>query len=224
MAGIKLKPAVWYGATLFCVVILVAGYLTPNYSHIKQAISELGAPNAPYDWAVRGLGFVPLGMSFILYAFQSRKLFSNNLPFYLFLLTGLAIIMAGVFPTDPKGRRDTAAGILHAVAGIILLVLLSITPLVMSFNRVYQNPPKKWLLMFSFVMGVLVAVFFVMLPNGISPQLVSFHQKVLGDYFEVWYPMHGLHQRFLLFLYFIWLFIFSYFENIYPLMPQVEKQ
>ncbi len=209
MAGIRSKPTVWYGAILFCIVILVAGFLTPNYSHIHQAVSELGAPNAPYDWVVRWLGFVPLGISFILYAFQSRKLFSNYLPVYLFLLTGIVIIAAGIFPTDPKGRRDTTSGMIHAIAGIILLVLLSLTPLLMTFRRLYRVSPKKWLMAFSFVMGILVTVFFVMLPNGLLPQLVSFHQKVLGSYFEIWYPMHGLHQRLLLLLYFIWLFVFS---------------
>jgi hypothetical membrane protein len=209
MAGIRSKPAVWYCAILFCTIIFFAGFLTPGYSHIRQAISELGAPNAPYDWVVRWLGFVPLGMSFILYAFQSRRLFSNNLPFYLFLFIGIAIILAGVFPTDPKGRRDTVSGMIHAIAGITLLVFLSITPLVMTFRRLFRTPPQGWLVTFSFIMGILVTIFFVMLPNGISPQLVSFHQKILGDYFDVWYPLHGLHQRLLLFLYFIWLFVFS---------------
>ena len=210
MAGIRSKPAVWYGAILFCTIIFFAGFLTPDYSHIRQAISELGAPNAPYDWAVRWLGFVPLGISFILYAFQSRRSFSSELPFYIFLFTGIAIILAGVFPTDPKGRRDTTPGMIHAVAGITLLVLLSLTPLVMTFRRIFRIPPQGWLITFSFVMGILVTIFFVMLPNGISPQLISFHQKILGGYFEFWYPMHGLHQRLLLFLYFTWLFVFSH--------------
>jgi len=209
MVGIKAKPVVWYGVLLFCVVVLVARFLTPSYSHLRQAISELGAPNAPLDWAVRWLGFVPLGISFIFYAFQSRRLFSNGLPFYLFLFTGVAIIAAGVFPTDPKGRRDTISGMIHAIAGIILLVFLSITPFVMAVSCVYRKLPKKQLLVFSFIMGILVSIFFVMLPNGLIPKLVSFHQKVLGDLFEVWYSMHGLHQRILLLLYFIWLFIFS---------------
>ncbi len=210
MAGIRSKPAVWYGASLFCIVILFAGFLTPDYSHFRQAISELGAPNAPYDWAVRWLGFVPLGMSFILYAFQSRRLFSNDLPFYLFLFAGIVIILAGVFPTDPKGRRDTVSGMIHAVAGIILLVLLSLTPLMMTFRRFFRVPPQGWLIVFSFVMGILVTAFFVMLPNGLFPQLVSFHQKILGNYFDIWYPLHGLHQRLLLLLYFVWLFVFSH--------------
>ena len=209
MAGNTIKPAVWYGAALFVLIVLVAGFATPGYSHLHQALSELGAQDAPLDWLVRWAGFIPLGISFVLYAFQSHRLFSNSLPFHLFLLTGLAIIVAGVFPTDPHGRRDTLAGMVHALAGITLLCLLSLTPLVMSFKRLYRNPPQSRLLIFSFVMGLIVTSFFVMLPNGISPQLVEFHRRILGAYFETWYPLHGLHQRLLLALYFLWLIVHS---------------
>jgi len=191
----------------------VAGYLTPGYSHLHQALSELGAPNAPYAWLVRWLGFVPLGITFLIFAFQSRRIFVNQLPSWLFILTGMAIISAGIFPTDPHGRRDTLSGIIHAIAGISLLILLSVTPLLLTFPRLYRNQPQAWLLVFSFLMGMVVLIFFVMLPNGISPQLIAFHQKILGAYFEIWYPLHGLHQRLLLMVYFIWLFVFSYFKT-----------
>lgn len=211
MVGNRPKPAVWVGLALFVFVVVIAGLVTPAYSHLHQALSELGARDAPLDWLVRWAGFVPLGASFIVYAFQSRNSFSNDLPFYLFLLTGLAIIIAGLFPTDPRGRRDTPAGMLHAIAGISLLCLLSLTPLVASFKRLYRNAPRRWLLVFSFVMGLLVSAFFVMLPNGIWTQLVELHQTILGNAFEVWYPLHGLHQRLLLTLYFVWLIVYSWF-------------
>lgn len=211
MRNIQFKPAVWFGALLFCAIILFAGYFTPGYSNLHQALSELGASDAPYALIVRWLGFIPLGISFIIFAFQYRSIFSINLPHWLFVFTGIAIVIAGIFPTDPQGRRDTFSGMVHAIAGIALLSLLSFTPLILTFPRLYKIPPPTWLSVFSFLMGSIVLIFFVMLPNGISPQLVAFHKNVLGDYFEIWYPMHGLHQRLLLLLYFIWLFVFSYF-------------
>lgn len=206
---IQSVPAVWFGAGIFVSVIMLAGWFTPGYSHVHQAISELGAVNAPYAWAVRWFGFIPLGISFMGYAFQSRHFYSNKIPFTLYMLIGLAILLAGIFPTDPHGRRDTTSGLLHALAGIALFVLLSITPFAHAIRGIYQKPPHTGLLAFSFCMGLLVTTFFVMLPNGISPQLVAFHQKVLGSYFQLWYPMHGLHQRLLLSLFFVWLLTFS---------------
>ena len=213
MRNLKSIPAVWLGALLFCIVIILAGYFNSGYSHLHQAISELGASDSPLAWMVRWLGFLPLGASFILFASQSRQAFSNRLPHWLFVLTGIAILLAGIFPTDPHGRRDTFSGMNHAIAGLVLLSLLSITPLLLAIPCLYRLPPKPWVLVFSFLMGASILLFFIMLPNGISPQLIAFHQKILGDYFEVWYPMHGLHQRLLLFLYFIWLFVFSYFKG-----------
>jgi len=175
----------------------------------------LGVPNAPYEWLVRWLGFIPLGVCFIVFAFQSHKNFSSKLPFMLFFLTGLAILAVGIFPTDPHGRRDTLSGMIHAIAGITLLSLLSLTPLLFALPPLYRISPPRWLLVFSFLMGILVLIFFVMLPNGISPDLVALHQKILGGYFELWYPLHGLHQRLLLMIYFIWLLTFSRFvKNI----------
>lgn len=206
-------PAVWFGTGIFIVVIVLAGWFTPGYSHVHQAISELGAVNAPYPWVVRWLGFIPLGISFMGYAFQSRRFYSNAIPFTLYLFIGLAILLAGVFPTDPHGRRDTTSGLIHALAGIVLLTLLSITPCVHAIRGMYQKPPHTGLLIFSFCMGLLVTIFLVMLPNGISPQLVTFHQKVLGSYFQLWYPMHGLHQRLLLSLFFVWLFACSFYAT-----------
>jgi hypothetical membrane protein len=200
-------PIVWT-TIQFCLVIILVGYLNPGYSHVHQAISELGAPNANYAWITRWFAFVPLGIGFITLAFNVWGQFTGRLPFILFLFTGIAIVAAGIFPTDPNGRRDTFSGMTHAIAGIILLFILSLTPLTLSRRALYKHPSEKWLLGFSFVMGIIVSTFFIMLPNGISPQLVGFHERILGDYFKIWYPMHGLHQRLLLSVYFIWLLVF----------------
>ena len=67
---------------------------------------------------------------------------------------------------------------------------------------------------FSFIMGILVTAFFIMLPNGFSRNWFRSIKKCLGSYFEIWYPMHGLHQRILLGLYFIWLLVFSYLVKL----------
>jgi hypothetical protein len=62
----------------------------------------------------------------------------------LIILIGLAILFAGIFPTDPDNRRDTMSGKIHASAVISLLLLLSAAPFTFSVSALYRNPPAEW--------------------------------------------------------------------------------
>ena len=177
-------------------------------------MSELAAPNAPYAWLVRFGGFVPLGLVFVLFAFAAQRITSSKtfqtVVFILFALTGLAIIAAGIFPTDIHGKRDSFSGMAHAIAGIILLVLMCITPLAVAFIG-SSRPRLKSFKIYSIISGLILTTLFVLLPNGISPALIQLQQTILGDFFSVWYKYQGIVQRVLLLVYFIWLFIFVRF-------------
>ena len=191
------------------MAVLLAGYLTPGYSHAYQSLSELAMPRAPYGWLVRWVGFVPLGLSFVLFSCQSGGLFSNHIPTVLFILTGLAVLFAGIFPTDPDNRRDTRSGKLHARAVIALLLLLNVAPFTFSISALYRNPPAGWFMIFSFLMGTLVLTFLVLSSNGMYRRLVSRFQRIPGGFEKSPFLMPGLHQRLLLSLHYIWWFVFS---------------
>jgi hypothetical protein len=195
-------PAILIGGGLFLAVVLFAGYLTPDYSHARQSISELAAPGARFRWLVRWVGFVPLGFSFGVFAFQSRSWFSNPLPSALFLLTGLAIVSAGVFPTDPENRRDTASGKIHAGAVIMLLLLLSAAPFLFSISALYRTPPPGWFLVFSLGMGVLISILTIPSSNDIITRQFMRFQRTST-------PVLGVQQRLVLSLDYIWWFVFS---------------
>ena len=192
----------------FCMVILLAGVFTPGYSHLHQAISELAAPGAPLAFFVQYGGFVPLGLMFILFAISFLKIPGEknlqNSAFVLFTLTGLALIVAGIFPTEQFGRRNTLPGMLHAIAGIILIVLVCLTPIILAITA-KTRPVFR---LYSLLTGLLLILLFIFLPNGISPTLIKLHKIVLGDFFDAWYAVHGLQQRALFLLYFIWLTLF----------------
>lgn len=195
----------------FCAVILFAGAFTPNYSHSFQAISELAAPNAPYAWLVRFGGFIPLGLAFVLFALLYWRSASSKNPqkviCILFALTGLAIIAAGIFPTDVHGRRNSFAGMAHAIAGLILLVLISITPLIVAFTFDLRSHLRRFKI-FSLASSFVLIALFALLPNGISPAWIQFQKVVLGAFFTVWYQYQGLDQRALFLIYFLWLITF----------------
>jgi len=217
--GFDSIPAIWIGGCLFVIAVLLAGYLTPDYSHAHQSISELGTPRAPYGWLVRWAGFVPLGLSFVLFSCQSGGLFSNHIPSVLFILTGLAVLFAGIFPTDPDNRRDTGSGKIHASAVIALLLLLGVAPFTFSISALYRNPPAGWFLVFSFLMGMLVLIFLVLSSNGVYRRLVSLFQRISGRFEKCSFLMPGLHQRLLLSLHYIWWFVFSQvLADVYQLL------
>lgn len=196
-------PAILIGGCLFLAVVLFAGHFTPGYSHARQSISELGMPGAVYGLLVRWVGFVPLGLSFILFAFQSGSLFSNHVPFVLFLVTGLSILFAGIFPTDPDNRRDTPSGKIHASAVIMLLLLLSASPFTFSIASLYRNPPPEWFLVFSFVMGIPVSIVLALSSHGISWRWTALFQRTAQP------SLPGLQQRLLLALHYVWWSVFS---------------
>ncbi|MCI0550962.1 MAG: DUF998 domain-containing protein [Anaerolineae bacterium] len=209
LAGMDWFPAIWLGGCLFGVSVFLVGYLTPNYSHLHQSISELGARNAPYSWLVRWAGFIPLGLGFMLFSLQARELFSNNVSSILFLVIGLIIIIAGIFPTDPHNRRDTFSGKVHAIAVTALLFLLALAPFIFSISALYRNPPTGWFSVFSLSMGMLTLGFFGIMPNARCQQLTALHRKIFSRWIGSWCLVQGLHQRLLLSLFSVWWFVFS---------------
>lgn len=216
MAGINPFPAIWLGGVLFTISVVVAGYLTPGYSHFHQSISELGESCAPFARLVFWLGFTPLGTSFALYSIQTRDMFISDIPTVLFLLIGLAIVIAGVFPSDPQNQRDTRSGKIHARGVFCLLILLSIAPFVFSISALYQIPPADWFFGFSLSTGLFALVFLLVLPKGESQNTTLAWQNGLGDFLRLWYPMQGLHQRLLLSLYAMWWLVFSFILTEQP--------
>jgi hypothetical protein len=148
------------------------------------------------------VGFIPLGLSFLAFARQSGKWFSTSIPLTFFLLTGLSIMLAGIFPTDPENRRETVSGKVHAAAVIVLMLLLSAAPFMFSIPALYRNPPPGWFLVFSAVMGILVSILVAFSSNETRARHIILFQRIL-------HPVPGLLQRLVLSLDYIWWFVFS---------------
>ncbi|MEO8669333.1 MAG: DUF998 domain-containing protein, partial [Bauldia sp.] len=106
---------------LYAATVVVFGNLTPGYSHVANAISELNLPDAPSRRAVDG-AFVLYNLLIILFALSLRRGFvergarvSPLAPLLLFL-TGLAgLAMTTLFPMDPVGSEATFGGEMHLI-------------------------------------------------------------------------------------------------------------
>lgn len=197
----------------FALVIIIAGVLTPNYTHLLQAISELGAPGAPLAPLVNLAGFLPLGCAMMFFAFAAPRFLASQAQkaavAILFGLAGAAIIIAGLFPTDPGGRRDTLVGVIHAVAGISLLIVAGLTPLVIG---ALPAPGKKNTAFrcYSLITGAVLVTLFMLTPNGLLPELIAWQRQLLGALFPLWYKYYGIHQRLFMLIYFTWTAVFAW--------------
>ena len=116
---------------LFCGV-LIAGSLYPGYSHVDQAMSELGALEAPTHQLSPIINNFPLGVLFLLFGGAVVGLFSGarlaQFSGLLLMLHGLASISAGLFSCDPgcnpvEPSRDQ---MLHNLSGLVMFASLTL--------------------------------------------------------------------------------------------------
>ena len=114
-------------AASFCIVALLAllaGAAVPNYSHLSQFISELGARGAPFEWQVRIFGFLPSGILLLIFCFFAHAALPRSRTTSMALM-GLAIYAAGyvvaaAFPCDLgcRPRHPSASQIIHNLGGL----------------------------------------------------------------------------------------------------------
>jgi hypothetical membrane protein len=119
---------------LYVFTVVLGGILTPHYSHVSNAISELIKAGAPYKTLLDPL-FDLYNILIVLFAvglYHVRNaLRSYRAGAILLAATGVAgLLMTLFFPQDPRGTPLTFAGQMHiALAGVesaftIVLVFL----------------------------------------------------------------------------------------------------
>jgi hypothetical membrane protein len=125
-------------------VVLVAGALTPGYSHVSQFISELGARGAPHEWLVRIGGFLPAGLLLLAFCRIAYGALPRSQATTLGLV-GLALyaigyLAAATFPCDIgcSPDRPSLSQIIHNVSGMVGYLLAP------TFLFVLSNAARTW--------------------------------------------------------------------------------
>ena len=103
---------------------IIGGIITPDYSYVSNAASELiqsGSPNRAILSAfflLHALAIMLAGLAFAInfYRKQSKQLYFGGI---LLIIVGISHALSGtVFPMDPVGSEPTTFGIIH-LGGII---------------------------------------------------------------------------------------------------------
>lgn len=132
--------------TLVSVVLFtILGALGfPGYSHTAQFMSELGARGAPHEMLIRFAGFLPAGVSMILFvigAFTSLPRSAlTTIGLIGIALYAMGYIVAVFFPCDfgCRPEQPSASQAIHNLFGLIGYVLAPLTLLALGFSA------RKW--------------------------------------------------------------------------------
>lgn len=109
------------GPVLFWMVVVVLGAVTPEYSHVSDFVSALGAVHAPYGM-VQQANFVMLGAGILALVVGvdrwNRGGWRHWLGVVLLGVFGLGVIGAGVFPADLV-NPDSATNQYHDLVSLV---------------------------------------------------------------------------------------------------------
>jgi hypothetical membrane protein len=182
--------AAWMGAAaalVFVGTVIVGGTITPGYSHIGNAVSELVETGAPYR-AVLNVGFAAYNLLIIGFALDlfRRALASGSVGVTTGagLLVGMAVAGLAMVPfaMDPIGAPMTVWGIGH----IILAGLASLSAMgsLLAFTLGLRSPSwgRPWAgyaalsLAVTFVTGAVAAASAV----GLWPTMGLWERITIG--------------------------------------------
>lgn len=103
----------------FLAVYLVMAGLCPDYDFLHKAISKLGWVGAPHAWYWNALGYILPVLAIALLGLALRIEFSSvrhaaSVPAHALVVSGLFMVLSGVFPGDFVNRAATTV-VLHTV-------------------------------------------------------------------------------------------------------------
>ena len=158
------------GPLLFIIVLLIEGATRPGSNAWHNYGSSLSLSDQ--GW-MQIANFLVCGLLILGFAIGLRQVFQTGRgsvwgPILLGIF-GLALIVAGLFVTDPGlgyppgthgGGPQTLRGTIHGVAGLITFSSLPLASFVMA-RRFAGDPNWKGWALYSIVTGVLVIVSFI---------------------------------------------------------------
>lgn len=172
--------------------VLIAGSLYSDYSHVDQAMSELGAVDAPTHLLSPFINNFPLGVLFMMFGGAVCAMLPTSrlgrLSGMLIGLHGLASIGAGVFACDPGCAPVEASldQVLHNLAGLVMFASLTLANLLWVYlaRSVLRSAPFSW---FSVVCLILSLAVMPMMAAAVeSGEAFGLYQRINYGVSVIW--------------------------------------
>ncbi len=188
------------GPLVFVLGIILAGALTPGYSHFSEPVSQLAAFGQPYP-AIQMTGFVVFGLSMVAVAYGLRHRLgsggSASTGAFLIALGGVSMVATGLFRADPMDQDPMSlSGTVHLSTAMVLFPGLIAGFIVLS-RSMKRSDHWRDLATFSLIAGLaglffLLAYFFAF---DLQPDWVGVWQRLLAGTYVIWFLTVSLRIR-----------------------------
>lgn len=156
------------------VFVMSAALLTPGYSHITQTVSQLGAYDKPHPEVMNtGLAIYGLMIGAFGYGLHRQLGASGSAKaiWILLSISGLGILMSGVFQTDPRAldAPTSTEGMLHGTFAYISFSTFAVGACIFA-RVVYRDPAWRGFAHLSLaVVALSVILTFVFRMDSVRP-------------------------------------------------------
>ncbi|UCG82921.1 MAG: DUF998 domain-containing protein [Dehalococcoidia bacterium] len=149
------------GPPIYAILVITLGALWPDYSHVKQSMSELGSVGAPHALVMNTAGLQLLGILLTAFALGLHRGLgsgrSARIGCSLVAISGIAIFMTGVFQCDAHCIDTTKIGITHSIFATISALAMMLSPFALLPALGNDSRWRRYVL-FSLMIGIMVAI------------------------------------------------------------------
>ncbi len=186
------------GPVLFSLVVLYSATLRPEYSHITNFISELGASGTSHASLMNYGGFLPGGILLAGFGLSLRRFLppsrSTLAASFLTTVFGVGIALSGLISCDPGCPQvgGTTENFIHdKIAPVSFLCLIAATAILSVQFR--SLPTWRSLSVYSGVTSLVAFLLLVTLVGSLETRdLTGLWQRLMLGTFFLWTAVVGL--------------------------------
>ncbi|NUT81346.1 DUF998 domain-containing protein [Pseudomonas brassicacearum] len=164
----------------------------PGYSHLDQAMSQLGAVGAPTHSFSAWVNNFPLGVMFVLFAIGVARRFKASrmalLSAALILIHGLASVTAGYFscdqgcaPVQPSVSQQS-----HNFAGLVMFISLTLAGALWTFLGKALLASSRFAMISAICVVLAIATVMLMATALADGHLFGLYQRLNYGVSVVW--------------------------------------
>ena len=148
------------GPIFFTTLVVLQGFLLPEYSHVRMPISALAA--WPNGW-IQTINFYVVGLLMMAFAvalhLSVQATRREGTGFALLVMSGLGLVLAGVFPWHMVNGVPTETPA-HVVGAVMTFVSTGLGLVVFS-RRMAADPRWRDLAAYTMCTGIVVLLLFI---------------------------------------------------------------